>query len=490
MTFRQDPVIWEEFDLIASRSPDKVAVIDALSARTISYAGLRDSALFYSGEIKKNNIEAVVFIGEPSLDQLGLLLGCAHARSTFIPISGDESDSHVIQICSDVPANGVLISNRNFETDRFLPMGFAGFSTCFSIPADPISDNPSDKLSPFLVTYSSGSTGTPKPIAFSQVTKRRRTEQSIDLFGVTEGDIVLSASPLCHSLGQRHFFISILTGATLLRCHPFNTDRWVNATKRYQPTFAIPVANQIAMVLRHFGDDPELFNTFRIIVTSSAASDPQLKKILSNLQGTEAYEIYGMTETACVTCVKLDSSSMNLHVGAALRGVKIKLLNINDEGVGEVLVKTDYLCDGYWGKQRLWCDSLVDGEYFRSGDLGKFDGAGNLIFCGRTGDSYSTGGLTVYPLEVERVISELPIVSSSIVFGLENPIFGFLTVAVVQAQEPANIDQILQHCRKCLPKHMVPAKLCVLPTLPLLPSGKVDRRRVCSDYMSRKELLK
>ena len=124
---------------------------------------------------------------------------------------------------------------------------------------------------------------------------------------------------------------------------------------------------------------------------------------------------------------------------------------------------------------------MTDDGYFRSGDLGRLDSHGNLIFLGRINESFESGGLIIYPAEIERAISELPQITNCVVFGLPNKVFGNLVGLTYTSNSELSERDVIDYARTKLPKHMWPSRILWSKSFPYLQSGKVDRFSVIQE---------
>jgi acyl-CoA synthetase (AMP-forming)/AMP-acid ligase II len=470
--------LWSRFCTVSAQHVEKAAVVDAISGDSLSYSELSVSAFALSEQLRaKGAIRAIALIGEPSVRVIPLILAAARLGITIIPLADAEPEARIVDSLSALPVDCMVLSSRplaTLEASTLFPDVFLGL---YSYNCGASFSNTSISEVPYLVTHSSGSTGRPKPVAFSQDTKIRRTEQSICLFGVTDADIVLSVSPFHHSLGQRHFFLALLTGATLIKVYPFRVDQWIAAVKRYKPTFAVPVATHLKLLSESILANPRSLDCFRCLVTSSAPAEPEFKRRILDSANFEFWEIYGMTETACATAIRYSQGADTGHLGKAISGTVLRIAG--DEPVAEIEIKSDVLCDGYWGDSKRWKESLTPDGYFRSGDLGRLDPTGNLVYVGRSNESFQSAGLVIYPSDIESVVLEFPGVVDCVAYAVPSVTFSSLIAIWVFCKRPIQPDQISMHCRKNLPKHMWPSRIRVsVAEGPKLSSGKLDRNQI------------
>ena len=150
-------------------------------------------------------------------------------------------------------------------------------------------------------------------------------------------------------------------------------------------------------------------------------------------------------------------------------------IRIKGEGIGEIEVKSDCLCDGYWGDDERWVASFTSDGFFKSGDLGRLDANGNLTYLGRVNESFQTAGLMVYPADIEKVVLQMSEITDCVAYPIPNAVFENVVGLVVASAANLQVQEIARHCRSQLPKHMWPVRIKRLEELPRLASGKVDR---------------
>lgn len=477
-------IIWQRFLEVVDSYPDKVAIVEASTDKSLNYRQLRDKSFQFSNALKNSSIPAVVMIGEPDIEGISLILACAFLNKCFIPISETETPDNIQAILSRLPTNAFVVSNKNISNLDLHHSVMPGKLIWHIWSKDNRTDTNDSLFIPFLVTHSSGSTGLPKPIAFSQLTKFKRTQQSIKLFNITSKDVILSASPFHHSLGQRHFFLSLLSGCTLVKAFPFVKDLWLSAVQKYQPTIAIPVSTHLKILKNEIIANPLLIASFRLLVSSSAPAEPDFKIAILDKATFDFWEIYGMTETACVTSRLYTKGEDTLHLGAPISGTKIRIAHVDNSSTGEIEVLSDCLCDGYWGDEIRWKNSLTADGYFKSGDLGQIDSNGHLSYLGRTNESFQSAGHVIYPSNIEHIVQEFAGIKDCVAFGVPDPYFSNTVGLVFTSEDGVTESLLAAFCREKLPKYSWPYRIIRLSSLPMLSSGKVDRLSIVKTYAS------
>ena len=168
-------------------------------------------------------------------------------------------------------------------------------------------------------------------------------------------------------------------------------------------------------------------------------------------------------------------------VGMPLPGVDVRVVDESGRVLhleaGSVEVRGPNVFAGYWGRPDLHDESFTSDGWFRTGDLGRFDADGYLSLVGRSKDLVISGGLNVYPADVESVLDAIPGVRESAVVGTPDPDLGERVVAVVVADPTSGLDdeQIRTVARTKLAGYQVPKQVVLVSELPRNAMGKVEK---------------
>lgn len=350
---------------------------------------------------------------------------------------------------------------------------------------------PVDVSAPYILTMTSGSTGDPKPIMLSQATKIARANSAVNLYGITSKDITLAATPLYHSLAERLVLIPLLTGGTAVVMAGYTTTKWLELTNQYQVSFTILVSSQVKQLLDAFKAGASVPPSLRCLVSSSERLPNPVKQELLNLLPCDFHECYGTSEIAIATNLQGSAPSQKrTSVGLPVLGARVAILRkdgqLADAGEeGEIICKTEMLFSGYYGRddttrQAMW------GDYFRTGDLGKFDRDGYLYFLGRDKETIITGGINVYPQDIEEVLLRHGAVAECAVVPFEDARLGEVVAAVLvgNLNLPADLRALQRLCAKELADYQQPRKIFHVKQLPRNPMGKVAKRQLTEDIKS------
>jgi acyl-CoA synthetase (AMP-forming)/AMP-acid ligase II len=198
-------------------------------------------------------------------------------------------------------------------------------------------------------------------------------------------------------------------------------------------------------------------------------------------------QVYGSCEAPHPVTVlsKYDHLDMEANLGSVGRpttGVKVRVVHENAAEVaagepGEIWIRGDNVMSGYWDDPDATQKVFADGWY-RSGDIGQFDERGYLSIVGREREMLISGGLNVYPAEVEAVLHRHRDISEAAVLGVPDNLWGEAVTAVIVQREghTANEDDIVQHCRKFLADYKKPRRVIFVESLPKGNTGKVSKQ--------------
>jgi long-chain acyl-CoA synthetase len=323
----------------------------------------------------------------------------------------------------------------------------------------------------------SGTTGTPKGVwsgLLSAAHAEALVAEERDLWGFGAGDVNLVLSPLHHSAPLRFATGTLLAGGRLVLPGRFDPDRVTEAIVRERPTSMFCVPTHLQRLFRHWDrvGVPDL-SCFRLVAHAGAPCPPAVKARLVDLfpAGT-TWEFYGSTEGQFTAC---RSEEQVAHPGTVGRARPGRTISADPDGrlwcVVPEHARFTYLGDP--GKTAAaWRDTPA-GPAFTVGDVGRVDDEGWVFLDGRRDDLVISGGVNVYPLEVENALREVPGVHDVAVFGVPDPDWGQRVVAAVVGEAPA--DSLSAHARAVLAPAKRPKDYVHVDELPLTATGKVRR---------------
>ena len=329
------------------------------------------------------------------------------------------------------------------------------------------------------ILYTSGTTGRSKGVMLTRENLASNAEALVGLWRFSEADVLLHALPVFHTHG-----LFVATNCVL----------YSGASMIFQPAFqpaavlaALPKATVMMGVPTYYTRllaDPGLTRAatahMRLFISGSAPLSPATHAEWRERTGHAILERYGMTETNMITSNPYEGDRKGGTVGMALPGVEVRITGL--EGVlpqgeaGAIEVRGPNVFRGYWRLPEKTAEEFRDG-WFVTGDMGAFDTEGYLSILGRTKDLVISGGLNVYPAEVEAALDDLPGVAASAVIGVPHPDFGEAVVACLVAATGARLDEagVRAALRDRLAAFKIPKRVLVLEDLPRNAMGKVQK---------------
>jgi long-chain acyl-CoA synthetase len=323
----------------------------------------------------------------------------------------------------------------------------------------------------------SGTTGRPKPVDSGTLTEpqaRALLAEERDLWGFAEDDVNLVLSPLHHSAPLRFAMGTLLAGGRIVVPGPFDPVAVTAAIARERPTSMFCVPTHLQRLFAHWDrlGVPDL-SSFRLVAHAGAPCPPAVKRRLIELfPDGSTWEFYGSTESQFTACRSEEWLERPGTVGRARPGRKLEL---DADGTIWCAVP-DHARFTYFGdpgKTAAAWRGAPDGRSFTVGDVGRIDDEGYLYLDGRRTDLIISGGVNVYPLEVENALRELPGVEDVAVYGVPDDAWGQRVCAAVVGS--ATDAELAAHARERLSPPKRPKTWTFLDDLPRTSTGKVRR---------------
>lgn len=350
-----------------------------------------------------------------------------------------------------------------------------------SVPACPTGAD-----DPAMICYTSGTTGQPKGAVITHRNLLSNTTALHRVWRWTDRDVLLHVLPLFHVHGLCvALHGSLCAGSTVIMHGRFEAARvWRDiAAQKCTMFMGVPTIYQ-RLVNESGGLVPDL-TSMRVFISGSAPLGEGLFRRFEDLTGFRILERYGMTEAQMIASNPYEPERrIPGSVGYPLPGVAVRISGENgreaEEGErGEVWVSGENVFQGYWHRPEETA-GCRDGPWFRTGDLGYRDprDRGRLYLVGRAGELVISGGLNVYPKEVEKVLESHVAVLEAAVTGLPDEDLGERVVAAVVAVAGKAVTppELIEHCRTCLAGYKCPKEVFLLPELPRNTMGKVQKQ--------------
>ncbi len=288
------------------------------------------------------------------------------------------------------------------------------------------------------ILYTSGTTGRSKGAMLTHRNLASNALALVEAWGFTRGDVLLHALPVYHVHG---LFVAIhcalLSGSRMLWLPKFDVHEVMALLPKTTVMMGVPTFYTRLLAEPSFGRAQT--DGVRLFVSGSAPLLPETFREFEERTGQRILERYGMTETGMNTSNPLAGPRLGGTVGPPLPGVSVRI--VGDGGapcapgtIGAIQVRGPNVLKGYWNLPEKTREEFTADGWFKTGDMGEWTPEGYVRIVGRAKDLIITGGLNVYPKEIEERIDAMDGVAESAVIGVPDPDFGEAVTAVVVAK--------------------------------------------------------
>jgi malonyl-CoA/methylmalonyl-CoA synthetase len=441
----------------------------------IRAAALEQASRRVAGRLRGAGLEPgdrMLFSAESSIGLVIAHVAALRAGIVVVPVNTAYRQRELAHIVGDAQPKAALVDDG---TRAGWIRGAAGGEMLVVGPdvelpgADPGALDTARSEQPALIGYTSGTTGAPKGAVLSHANLLAGSESVRLAWRWTAEDRLVLALPLFHAHGLCvGLHGTLLAGASAVLLPRFDVDAVLDGAGEHGASlfFGVPT------MYHRLADSPRVreLARLRLCVSGSAALAADLHRVLAERSGQPVLERYGMTETLMLVSNPYEGERRPGSVGFPLPGVELRL---SDGHEGEIQVRGPNVFAGYWKRPDASAESFIDG-WFRTGDLGSVDEDGYIHILGRSKELIVTGGLNVYPREVEEVLLGHPAVAEVAVVGTPSDEWGeVVTAFVVAAGERPDAESLLEFAGTQLAPFKHPRSIHFLDTLPRNALGKV-----------------
>jgi malonyl-CoA/methylmalonyl-CoA synthetase len=467
-----------------------------------SYQDLDRQTAIYAAFLTEKGLtkgDRVVAQVEKSPQALLLCLACIRAGLIFVPLNPAYRKSELRYLLADAEPGAVICRpealaemtalTRELEDQiphpRIATLDERGQGTltelCDETPPE-FDAVPCDGSDVAALMYTSGTTGRPKGAMITHGNLAANITALHSVWRWRPTDVLLHSLPLYHFHGLFIACLTALFGGTKIFFLPrFDADAVI--AQLPQATVFMGVPTYYTRLLDHPRFSRDVCRNMRLFISGSAPLLAQTHRAFEERAGFPILERYGMTEAGVITSNPVDSERVAGMVGTPLPGVSLRIADeagriLSPGEVGEVEIRGDNVFAGYWRKPEETAALFTADGFFQTGDLGRWEPNGYLTIVGRSKDLVITGGLNVYPKEIEMALDQLGGVAESAVIGVPHPDFGEAVVAVVVCKEGDSRlteEGLLVQLKEVLANYKVPKRIFFADTLPRNTMGKVQK---------------
>jgi acyl-CoA synthetase (AMP-forming)/AMP-acid ligase II len=336
--------------------------------------------------------------------------------------------------------------------------------------------------------YTSGTTGHPKGAWRPNGVNIENVLQVISIFGLNQSDVHLMCGPGYHSAVAFFAALHQVLGATDVIQPKFEAEGALDLIEKHRVTTTFMAPTLLQRLVDAQERNPRDLSSLRAVILGAAPCPHALKVRAEAVLGQVVWEFYGATETGINTVLRPEDQLRKPgSCGTAVTGQEIRLVgpdgrDVADGEPGEFMVRNSWLAE-YYNRPDATGQSLHDG-FFSVGDIAYRDAEGYYFICDRQIDMVISGGVNIYPAEIEAVLHAHPAVMDAAVIGIPDQQWGESVKAVVQlrAGKSATAEELIAFCAERLAGYKKPRSVDFVDELPRDAAGKLLKRRLREPY--------
>lgn len=397
------------------------------------------------------------------IQMIDLYLACVKLGVIFVPVNILYRDREIAHIVNDAEP-------KLFITEKNIP------EPSEAVPCHAVLDGDS----PAALVYTSGTTGTSKGAILTHNNFAANAINLLTCWQITPQDRFLLALPLfhVHALGNG-LHCWLMSGCRMRLLERFEYQTATQQFLDFRPTLFFGVPTMYVRLLETHPDAAKVIGrAMRLFVSGSAPLPAHVLEEFRALFGHTILERYGMSETIMNISNPYVGERRPGSVGLPLPGVSVRLSES-----GEILLKGPNVFHGYWKRddatRDAFVDGLVEGGWFKTGDIATRSDDGYYTLSGRKSDLIISGGFNIYPREIEEFLMEQPEIAEAAVVGEPDRLRGEIPVAYVVVRGEFDANVLLERCKAKLASFKVPKRIENVTLLPRNALGKVQKHLLC-----------
>ncbi len=499
------------FAIGRERQPDKTAIEfrdihGSLAAQDLTFAGLHRQAQRWAGAFARMGVEkgdrvALYLCNRPEF--VVAYLAALEVGAVMVPINLRYRRRELSHILGDAePALLVTEEAQMPVLDELSPTDLGPDTKVLSVdgtdawldgaqagqPSDTEPVSPARAEEPALLMYTSGTTGASKGAVLSHNNVLATVTGLLSAWAWEQNDVLLLPLPLFHTHGLVvGLHCALAMGATVRLRTAFDETETVDILSGGGATlfFAVPtIYTRLVELLAHSEASPD-FSAMRLFCSGSAPLPAEVHVEFEGLTGKRILERYGMTETGMNFSNPYAGPRIAGTVGTPLPGVFARVVDAEGRELaageeGELLLRGSNVFDHYWRAPKKTAESFVQDElgnrWFLTGDLARVDPeTGYMTLLGRRHELIISGGLNIYPREVEEMLTTFPGIEEAAVVGERDDVWGEAPVAYLVCSCAIDEAELERYCRSQLASFKRPRRLRFVEALPRNAMGKIQK---------------
>ncbi|TQR20578.1 o-succinylbenzoate--CoA ligase [Psychrobacillus vulpis] len=484
-------------------TPERQALIDA--DRELTYLEMSKMVHHFAGvlqskySIKKG--DRVGVLAKNSMEFIITLFSLAKLNAVVVPLNIRLTVDELQFQLKDSGLQTLIVDRDNYNRGKELLekthfQHLLTFESLSKAETETLTLTEIDPTAPYIICYTSGTTGKPKGAVLTQENMFWNAVNNTLSLDITSKDKIITLLPLFHIGGIGLFTLPVLlAGGTVVVPDRFDPELALNYIEKYAVTIVMGVPTIHDALRKSPNFESTNLSSVRFFYNGGAPCPEELIRWYL-LKGINFGQGYGLTETS-PTVFLLSEEDYERKVGSIGKPVMFTDIRIVDKEVqdvspgefGELLVKGPNVIKEYYNLPEETNKAFLQG-WFATGDIVRQDEEGFVYIAGRKKEMIISGGENIYPLEVEKVIYELPEVDEVAVIGISHEKWGETPLAFIVLKYGANISEevLNEYCTRKLARYKVPSAFHIVSALPKNATGKIDKGTLKKYYV--KEVMK
>ena len=480
--------------------PDKEALVDAITGKRYTYGQMAQEVYqlvnFLHNKLNIGHGDRVCCLSFNRAEFIILFFALSRLGAILVPLNFRLAVGEFVYFLEDAEPKAIFFDKDHqdlvnelkakslvehyvcFDDDDSVGLALARIRPtlpCKAIPA--IDIKPDD---PQLIIYTSGTTGLPKGVILTHKMIENNSINTNLGWDFRSSDKTILHAAMFYTAGWNVFTLPLFQcRAVNILVQSFEPDLILDLIEREQVTLFFGVPTMYQMLIESPKFESTDLSSLRFMVSGGAPLSKEIFDIFKKQKGVHLWEGYGLTEVGPNNFM---ANGKLGTLGHPMPGVDIKLVDQEGKEVppgeeGELLLRGDNMCAGYWKKPEATADSIKNG-WFHTGDLGKIDELGYMSIVGRLKDMIISGGANIYPAEIERAIETHPDVVGVAVIGVPDPKWGEVGKAILELRAGASLslEELNSFLGAKLGKFKLPKYATTIKELPRTPaSGKIQK---------------
>jgi malonyl-CoA/methylmalonyl-CoA synthetase len=490
----------QAFHKTASRVSERTAItIDDVS---VTHGELDRQAARLGGWLAERGIgsgQRVVLCGNNSVNFIVGYLGILRAGAVVVPAGPALTAPELRHFVEDSGASSALAEGEALERLRSIAEDGGGLEQIVALQGVEADDMPNleraisegEPLKPgeaagdevAMLAYTSGTTGEPKGTPLTHANLLASLRGVMWAWRWSEDDLLVHALPFSHQHGLSGVQITLLSGARGVIHSKFEPERFCSTVESEKVTVIFAVPSIYEKLVGWQGIEETDLSSLRLATSGSAALSPELARKVSTVLGQKVLERYGSTESGLSVSNPYEGEREFGSVGFPLPGTELSIVDNDGNPLapgepGEIVLRGPQVFSGYWKRPEATEETFFPEGWFRTGDIGVVDSEdGCISITGRLKEMIITGGMNVYPREVEFILEGHTAVDSAAVVGVPSERWGEEVVAFVVPEQgyPVESEELEACAREQLSSYKIPKRFLEVDEFPRNEMGKVLR---------------